>query len=73
MSEIKIVLYEPSSRTLSNGGLELLEKWKSQAGTWVWVNISGEVDGTETSLLSERFAVSQLAIQDACRDRHSPT
>lgn len=72
MSEINIVLYDPVSKTSSHGGLELLDQWKSQAGTWVWLNISGEADGTESGLLRERFAMPNLAIQDAYRDRHPP-
>jgi magnesium transporter len=72
MSEVNIILFDPVSRTSRNGGLELLDEWKSNAGTWVWVNISGEADGTEAGLLSERFGVPHLAIQDAFRDRHPP-
>ncbi len=40
--------------------------------TWIWLNISGPPDETETTILSERFKLPKLAIHDAQRERHSP-
>ena len=72
MPEYSTILYNPVSKSISNGGLELLEEWDAQADTWLWVNISGEADESEKKLLSERFNVPHLAIQDAHRERHPP-
>jgi len=72
MSDYKTTLYHPASKSVSEGGLELLDDWDAQAGSWVWVNISGEADEFEEKLLNERFGVQRLAIQDAHRERHPP-
>lgn len=72
MSEINIILYSPASESSKLGGVELLEEWATLDDAWVWVNISGESDKAERSLLSERFGVPHLAIQDANRERHPP-
>jgi len=72
MPEYHTILYNPVSKSSKSGGLELLDEWDAQSDTWVWVNISGEADESEKKLLSERFKVPSLAIQDAHRERHPP-
>lgn len=72
MSNFNVILYDRAAKTASNGGLELLDQWQTLDGSWVWVDISGPPDDTESKLLAERFAVPKLAIQDAHRDRHPP-
>ena len=72
MPEYTTILYNPVSKSIKNGGLELLDEWDTQAGNWVWVNISGDEDEDEKKLLSERFNASHHAIQDAHRERHPP-
>jgi len=72
MSDYKIILYEPQSKNLRSGGLDLLEEWEAIPDAWIWLNISGPPDETEKTLLSERFGLPELAIQDAQRERHPP-
>jgi len=72
MSEYKIILYEPQSKNVSSGGIELLEAWATLPEAWIWLNVSGAPDADEKKLLSERFGLSDLAIQDAQRERHPP-
>ena len=72
MSDFNTILYNPVSKSISNGGLELLDQWDAQPKTWIWVNISGTPDESEHKLLSERIGLPRLAIQDAHRDRHPP-
>jgi len=72
MPEYQTILYNPVSKSINTGGLELLDKWDAEADDWIWVNISGEADESEKKLLSERFNVPHLAIQDAHRERHPP-
>lgn len=72
MSDVRIILFDPESKSSKVGGFELLEAWKTQADSWVWIDISGAPDEAEHQLLSETFHVPPLAIQDAHRDRHPP-
>lgn len=72
MADIDIILYNPVSKSSSFGGIELLDEWDVQGDAWVWVDISGASDEVEHKLLSERFGVPHLAIQDANRERHPP-
>ena len=72
MPEYTTILYNPVSKSINTGGLELLDEWDAEADTWVWVNISGEADESEKKLLSERFSVPHLAIQDGHHERHPP-
>lgn len=72
MSEIHVILHEPETDASQSGGLELLERWEQQSESWVWLNIFGAPDETERQLLTERFGVPKLAINDAHRDRHPP-
>ena len=72
MSDYAIILYEPHSKDVRSGGLELLDNWATVPGAWLWLDISGQPDRSEKKLLSERFGVSDLAIQDTQRERHPP-
>ena len=72
MSDYTTILYNPVTKVSRNGGLELLDEWDAEEGSWVWLNISGIADEFEYKLLNERFAVPPLAIQDAHRERHPP-
>ena len=72
MSNINIILYNPVSKSSKFGGGELLDEWDALDGAWVWVNITGASDEVERKLLSNKFGVPRLAIQDANRERHPP-
>ena len=72
MPEFRATLYNPATKTSRSGGLEMLEAWDAEEGSWVWLDISGIADDVESKLLTERFGISPLAIQDAHRDRHPP-
>jgi len=72
MSNFNVILYDTTAKSAQTGGLELLDEWQVLSGSWVWVDISGAPDEVENKLLTERFGVPKLAIQDAHRDRHPP-
>lgn len=72
MSDYAIILYEPHSKDVRSGGLELLDEWAKVPESWLWLNISGLPDKAEKKLLGERFGLPDLAIQDAQRERHPP-
>lgn len=72
MSDYTIILYEPNTRNVRSGGLELLDEWATLPDAWIWLNISGQPDQPEKKLLSERFGLTDLAIQDAQHERQPP-
>ena len=72
MPDYKIILYEPQSKSVRCGGIDLLDEWAVSPDTWIWLNISGTPDEAEKEILSERFELPHLAIQDAHRERHAP-
>lgn len=72
MSDVSIILFEHGAQSSKAGSLELLETWKAQPDSWIWIDISGAPDEAEHQLLNQTFCVPHLAIQDAHRDRHPP-
>lgn len=72
MPDIRVLLYDPATNTLRSGGSELIDDWEAAPDTLVWIDIGGRPDKDEDRLLTGRFAIPMLAIQDAQRDRHPP-
>lgn len=69
---IKAVLYDPTSKQLRDGGVELIDAWDQTPGAMIWVVIESESREIEADLISQRFGVHELALADALRDRHPP-
>lgn len=69
---IRTMLYEPSDGRLRDGGAELVESWERSSAAMIWVVIENESRETEEDLLSRRFGIHRLALNDALRDRHPP-
>ena len=72
MSDYNVILYEPQTKQVLNGALELLDEWDATPGSWIWLNVSGAADAEEKKILGQRFGLPKLAIQDAQRERHPP-
>ena len=72
MPEFRALLYHPQKNTVQQGGRELIDAWQGSPGSLIWLDIAGTPDEAETRLLTERFTIPRLAIQDAQRDRHPP-
>ncbi|NNC78129.1 MAG: hypothetical protein HKN77_09225, partial [Woeseiaceae bacterium] len=72
MSNVRVILYDPDSRSVRRGGAELLAGWTTHSPTTLWVDIAGEPDDEENRLLDEQFNIPRLAVQDAQRLRHPP-
>ncbi|MFT5482134.1 MAG: magnesium transporter [Halieaceae bacterium] len=53
------------------GGLELLERWKDNSESTLWLDLQGELGSAEKSLLEE-LGCHPLAIKDVQRQRHPP-
>ncbi|MFY0989740.1 magnesium transporter CorA family protein [Halomonas sp. C05BenzN] len=67
---IRTMLATTDGRILS-GDEALIERWRREAGSRLWIDLQGETRETERSLL-ERFDSHPLAIDDAHRERHPP-
>jgi len=66
------MLYEtPDSRPVI-GGRELVDGWKADEQTLIWLDLGDEPDEEAGSLLREEFGLHPLAVSDALRERHPP-
>lgn len=72
MSELRVLLYNPTGHSIQSGGAELIDSAAALPGAWLWLDFQGAPDDVERQILSKRFAISKLAMQDAHRDRHPP-
>ena len=53
------------------GGVEQVATWREQPDTRLWINIEGELQDAEITLLAD-VGCDPLAISDAQRLRHPP-
>ncbi len=58
-------------KRVSGGGRELLEQWRREPESQLWVDIEGELTAESRQLLAE-LGCDPLAISDAARHRHPP-
>ena len=56
---------------LTAGGLELIEQWRRDSGSTIWIDRLGAPDAEEIELLNS-FGCHELAVTDAHRLRHPP-
>lgn len=68
---IRALLIDHQSGDIRRGDLSLLDSW-SEDGETLWLDLEGEPAASERELLSSRFGISRLAIDDAQRLRHPP-
>lgn len=68
---IRVIMNDPNTGKIRQGGRELIEAWQATPDSLVWVDIEGESHDVEKALLSD-FEIHPLAIQDAQRQRHPP-
>lgn len=69
---IRTLLYRPGDKSLASGGEELIAEWEADASTLLWADFSEHDAEQEKALMSQRFGLHRLAIQDAQRARHQP-
>jgi magnesium transporter len=55
------------------GGSELLQQWREQADSWLWVDCFDEPQEQEQAFLIEHFQLDEVAVTEAQRDRHPPS
>lgn len=69
---IRVMLLRPDQKTVEIGDESLIEVWKADESTRIWVDFEKLEQETERSLLERTFWVHPLAVQDATRPRHPP-
>ncbi len=69
---IRTVLYRPDQGIIERGSAELVDAWEQDKDCVIWVNLNDNNVEDETRLLTDRFGLNPLAIQDAQRIRHPP-
>jgi len=66
------MLYETPDGPLVVGGGELVERWKTDERTLIWLDLGDEPAVEAGRLLREDFGLHPLAVSDALRERHPP-
>jgi magnesium transporter len=69
---IRAWLFDHSTATCRSGGRELLDDWRTNERTTVWVDLHDIPNDVEEHVMREYFGLHPLAIQDAQRERHPP-
>lgn len=69
---IRTLLYDRNTNTLSEGGREAVEVWRTNPDTVIWVDLQDEEPATERALMESDFGLHPLAVHDVTRDRHPP-
>ncbi len=69
---IRVLLYDYKSDGIKAGGKELVDVWRQNADTFIWLDSTDEPEEEERALLQEAFGLHKMAIQDAQRTRHPP-
>lgn len=54
------------------GGRELLEVWRSERTSWLWLDLQDESVAVETDLLIDQLGLDEHAVAEAQRPRHPP-
>lgn len=69
---IRTLLYRPQDRSVQLGDEALIADWERESDSLLWVDLADNEAAAEQQLLSQRFGLHRLAIQDAQRARHQP-
>lgn len=69
---MQVMHIRPGQASPVIGDLALLDQVRGEDDGWVWIDLEHADAQEESHLLSERFGIHSLAIQDAQRERHPP-
>lgn len=69
---IRTMLYQPATRAVTTGAEALLDTWRQQPDSLLWIDLADNAPDAELNLLVEHFGLHPLAIHDAQRSRHQP-
>jgi magnesium transporter len=57
---------------VQQGGHELLEQWREQGESWLWIDLQDEDPGAEKTFLCNELGLDAFAVAEAQRRRHPP-
>lgn len=69
---IRAILYNPSSDEISIGSEALIDKWRKEQQSFLWVDFENHPTGSATQIMNRKFGLHLLAIHDAQLTRHPP-
>ncbi|MGR9045391.1 MAG: magnesium/cobalt transporter CorA [Gammaproteobacteria bacterium] len=69
---IRVQLFDPRTERVELGGVELIDRWKADASSIIWVDLHDNPIKEESLLLERDFNLHPLAIEDAQKQRHPP-
>lgn len=69
---IRAVLHNSSTNEISTGDTELLEIWRKEPQSFVWIDFYDHPKESTLGILQGDFGLHLLAIQDAQLERHPP-
>jgi len=69
---MRVMHIRPSLVSPVIGDLTLLDHLPAEDDGWVWIDLEHADQQQESRLLTERFGIHPLAVQDAQRERHPP-
>jgi len=56
----------------TEGGRELLDAWRAEPGSWLWIDLQDEPELSEKGLLVDELGLDEHAVTEAQRPRHPP-
>jgi magnesium transporter len=69
---IRVLYYDTKMKHTEFGDRELIDRWSNNDDAFVWIDFTDEDPDLERALMTERFGIQSLAIDDAQRKRHPP-
>ncbi len=72
MTDVSVVVFNRKTGTSKTVDVAVLDGGHDADNSWLWVNFARPLNAEAIALLENRFAIPELAIQDACRPRHPP-
>ncbi len=69
---IRAQLFDPSSDETTTGGPELIERWKAEPETSIWVDFDGVDAAEERTILVNDFGLNSRAVTEAQMGRRPP-
>jgi len=69
---IRTMLYSAGDGGVTQGGEELVQRWRQDPQSVIWLDIGNHASGEAIRILREEFGIHPLAVSDALRDRHPP-
>ncbi len=61
------------NNTTQVGGRELLEQWRNNPDSWIWLDLQDEPAEQERAFLIEHFSLDNGTLIEAQRERHPPS